>query len=94
MLEGAQGFDSSLPDDVFALAISVPPDARRGLRRFTALHYASSRGHWECARLLLTAGASVRATTQDGETPLHLACDGGHWEVARELLDFGAPVEA
>jgi hypothetical protein len=45
----------------------------------------------ECVRLLLQAGASVKARDYDGNTPLHGAYEA---EVAEELLKGGADVNA
>ena len=57
----------------------------------TALHWAAERGHAAVADLLLSAGATVEATTRVGSyTPLHLASRGGHGAVATALLDAGA----
>ena len=86
--------DRGLDQEIWDLAVSVLPDAERGLSGFTALHYAASRGHHEAVSLLLSAGASPSVATRDGDTALHLACDGGHFRTARLLLDFGADTEA
>src|SRR5262252_8013818 len=45
----------------------------------TALHYAATRNDAELARLLIVAGANVKATTRlGGYTPLLLASRAGH----------------
>lgn len=57
----------------------------------TALHWAAFNNDTEIARILLYAGATVRATTRlGGYTPLHLASKAGHSQVAEVLLDAGA----
>ena len=57
----------------------------------TALHWAAERGHAAVADLLLSAGATVEATTRVGSyTPLHLASRGGHGAIASALLEAGA----
>jgi len=47
---------------------------------------ASVHGYVEIVRLLLAAGADVRATNQYGGNALIPACHYGHVEVVRELL--------
>jgi len=58
--------------------------------RETALHLAARRGHVECVRLLVRAGASVLARNDEFRTPLHCASERGLTEVARALLDSSA----
>src|SRR6185436_995764 len=57
----------------------------------TALHWAATNGDVELARMLLSAGANLRATTRlGGFTPLLLASRLAHVEVIEALLDAGA----
>jgi ankyrin repeat protein len=57
----------------------------------TALHWAAQHDDPELARMLLYAGANVRATTRiNGYTPLLLAARAGHAAVMEPLLDAGA----
>ncbi len=59
---------------------------------FTALHWAAKLGNEEIARILIAAGADVKATTRIGNyQPLHVAAAAGQAEVARALLAGGAP---
>ncbi|MEW6322655.1 MAG: ankyrin repeat domain-containing protein [Acidobacteriota bacterium] len=61
----------------------------------TALHWAATQGHTELARMLLVAGANVRALTRlGGYTPLHLAAKAGHAGVVAALLAAGADPNA
>jgi ankyrin repeat protein len=57
----------------------------------TALHWASQNGDVELARMLLYAGANLKATTRlGGHTPLLLASRPGDVAMMRVLLDAGA----
>ncbi|KAL4715914.1 hypothetical protein ACJJTC_013214 [Scirpophaga incertulas] len=60
----------------------------------TPLHVAASLGSASCMKLLLDAGADVRAALGPGKaTALHLAAEDGHAECARLLLDHGARID-
>ena len=56
----------------------------------TALMWAAVAGHADVVRLLIEAGADVRAVDDEGVTALHLARAKGHTEVANALLAAGA----
>ena len=61
----------------------------------TALHWTAVNGDLEAARMLLYAGANVRAATRLGAyTPLLLASQHGHAVVVEALLGAGADVQA
>jgi uncharacterized protein len=49
----------------------------------TALWWAASRGHVECATALIDAEADVNKGDKDGDTPLHRASLRGHAECIR-----------
>ncbi|XP_012523112.1 ankyrin repeat domain-containing protein 39 isoform X2 [Monomorium pharaonis] len=58
---------------------------------YTALHYATRRGHVRVCELLLEHGAKVDARTRSmGATPLHRAACMGNVEVVDLLLRHGA----
>lgn len=60
----------------------------------TPLHVAASLGSASCTKLLLDAGADVRAAMGPGRaTALHLAAEDGHAECARLLLEHGAQID-
>ena len=61
----------------------------------TALHWAARNGDLELTRMLLYAGANVKATTRlGGYTPLLMAADQGHASVIAALVAGGADVKA
>ena len=63
---------------------------------WTSLHLASFFGQLAAARVLLAAGADVRARSRNSleNTPLHAATAGKHASLALLLLDYGADPEA
>ena len=59
----------------------------------TALHWAAEKGDAALAQVLVTAGASVAATTRHGaHTALHVAATNGRGPVIKTLLAAGANV--
>jgi ankyrin repeat protein len=61
----------------------------------TALHWAARHGDLELTRMLLYAGANVKAATRlGGYTPLLMAADQGHASVIAALVAGGADVKA
>jgi ankyrin repeat protein len=61
----------------------------------SALHLAAGAGNVEIARVLMTAGANVAASTVLlGTRPLHMAAENGHADVVGLLLAHGADPNA
>src|SRR5918999_4167254 len=61
----------------------------------TALHWAAMKDNVELARMLLYAGANVKATTRmGGYTPLTMAARNGNAAMIRALLKGGADVKS
>lgn len=57
----------------------------------TALHWAAYNDDLEMAKLLLAAGANIRAATREGAiTPLFMACTNGNAAMIAEFLKAGA----
>jgi ankyrin repeat protein len=57
----------------------------------TALHWAAQKDDVEMAKVLLGAGASVKATTRIGAaTPLFMACRNGNAAMVETLIQAGA----
>ena len=59
----------------------------------TALHWAAYHDDLEIARLLVRAGANVKAANRYGVTPLSLACTNGNGAMVELLLKAGADPE-
>ena len=57
---------------------------------FTALMWATYKGHAEIAEILLAAGANPNAAKDDGATALMPATFFGHTEIVNMLLSAGA----
>ena len=55
-----------------------------------ASHRAAYNGRKDAARLLIKAGASLSATTRDGNTALHLACFMNHLGMIELLMELDA----
>lgn len=58
------------------------------------LHEAVFNDHWECAEMLIEAGADLHASDVHFGTPLHVASLKGHYKSAQILLRAGANVNA
>ena len=56
----------------------------------TALHWAAQQDDLETAKLLIAAGANVKAANRYGVTPLSLACTNGNGAMVDLLLKAGA----
>ncbi|GAM44151.1 NACHT and Ankyrin domain protein [Talaromyces pinophilus] len=67
---------------------------KKDARGWTALYWASSKGHEAVVRLLIERGANVRVKDKLGLTALYQASSSGHEAVVKLLLDHGADVNA
>jgi ankyrin repeat protein len=65
------------PDVVKALLAKDAPTDLVDDRGATPLHEAAEGAYLDSARLLIDAGASLKAKDERGETPLHAACGKG-----------------
>ena len=89
----ALGYADRLRDGLAADASLATTYARDG---FTALHLAAFFGKAEATRMLLDAGADVRAWSRNDlrVQPLHSAAAGRHHEVCRLLVAAGAELDS
>ena len=62
------------------------------IRKQTALHYASERGHLKVVEALLSKGAEIDVEDEDRCTPLMLAAGRGHNDISLCLIDHDADV--
>ena len=89
---GAAGPGAPPPDaaplDDFAAFYAMPKTKDGG--GLTPLTYAAREGCFDCARLLVEAGADVNQVTNYGWTPLLTATQNRHYKLAAYLLDHGA----
>jgi uncharacterized protein len=60
----------------------------------TAIHWAAYQDDIEIARLLIRAGANLKATNRYGVTPLSLACTNGNAAMVEMFLKAGADPNA
>jgi ankyrin repeat protein len=57
------------------------------LTRFTPLHVAAAKGHWQIVQMLVDYGANINQSLK-GITALHLASARGHAETVRYMLSL------
>jgi ankyrin repeat protein len=62
--------------------------------RYTALHWAAMRAHWDVATLLLEYDPDVNAAGEDGGSPLNWAAHHDNVEFVGRLMDKGADPNA
>ncbi len=90
--------EAAAQDDIDAVRtlLALHPDVNAAQNDgATALHWAALKGDLDMVRLLLQAGANVKATTRIGSlTPLFLAASNGSAAVIDELLRAGADAGA
>lgn len=79
---------------VAALLASGSDSNSTDSKGYSALFYASIKGHSEVVDALLAAGANVNAAGRNGWQPLHGAAFHGHDAVVGRLLAAGAAVNA
>jgi len=58
--------------------------------KYTPLHWACIRGHWDVARHLIEMGADLNIQGGDGGTPLNWAVHHDNVEIAKLMIDKGA----
>jgi len=75
---------------VKTLVTTQGADVNATERGSTPLLEAARYGHEDICRLLIAAGANVKAKDNDGKTALMLALQGDHEDVVRVLNQAGA----
>ncbi len=75
--------------EILEALLSRDANANSAFNSESALHMAAQRGHLECVKLLVEAGADVNALNKHREPPIHLAKVKGHEEVVEYLLAHG-----
>ena len=76
------------------LKAGARPDIKSSLDGFSPLQHSAQKGHSDCTRLLLDAGAPIEGRNSKGCTALMLASSRGRGEIVELLLEAGAKVDA
>lgn len=76
------------------LADGFSPNTRYDQSEKPILVIAAKAGQLEVLRLLLEAGADIRAAESGGYQAIHVAAAQGHADIVRELLEAGADPNA
>ncbi|STX28316.1 Ankyrin repeat protein [Legionella beliardensis] len=76
--------------DVDEIYMSSTPDKLPTL--LAPLHIAVYEGHAEMVETLITLGANINLSNEQGFTPLHLAANGGRIEIINTLIARGVDV--
>ncbi|MEP7354084.1 MAG: ankyrin repeat domain-containing protein [Acidobacteriota bacterium] len=90
--KGADVKPHSLYSDWPSQITSEPRWQFRSVGGLTALLYASRGGCYQCAEMLIQAGANVNDPTPEGVTPLLTALDNTHNDIAKLLMDKHANI--
>jgi ankyrin repeat protein len=100
MIAAKNGYLESLLGNTFSttadFAALLVPSAKLNEKSddgYTALNEALINDHADCAKLLITKGASVIVADVDGVTPLHLSCHKGNTVLVKTLLRKGAKLD-
>lgn len=64
------------------------------LMRYTALMWASYKGHGNVVKVLIARGADISLRDSESRTSLMMAASGGHLDIVRMLADAGADIHA
>lgn len=69
-------------------------DDRHDFDQNTPLIEASCKGHFECAKMLIDAGADINFQSKNNLSAMFVAASAGHGYIAEALLEAGADVNA
>ena len=86
----AEAVRAAVQDSPRLLTATVERDGQGG---WTPLHLAVADGRADVVRLLVEAGADLRARTEHGRDPLHTALESAP-DLVPLLRELGAPVDA
>ncbi|KAH8148961.1 uncharacterized protein LAJ45_06936 [Morchella importuna] len=79
---------------LYVLSPSPIKNRTTGPRDDIFLFEAANNGRMDLVHTLLTAGADVRWTNDNGDTALHVAAKNGHHDAVKVLLEKGAVLDA
>jgi ankyrin repeat protein len=82
------------PANLLSSFLAAGADPNASFSHISALGYATFAGQADCAKVLIHAGADVRAATPAHITALHDAAGNGMVSVVQSLLAAGATIDA
>ena len=88
--KGADVKPRALYTDWPSQVTSEPRTQYRPVGGLNALLYSARSGCYECAEMLLAAGADVNLPTPEGITPLMIALDNSNNDIAKLFIEKGA----
>jgi len=87
-------FDAAKEGDLAFIREALDADPKllnsRDGWKYTALHWACIRGHWDTARYLIDRGAEINAIGGDGGTPLNWAAHHDDVDIVAYMKQKGA----